>query len=70
MGEKFITVFENRTNIKKLIQLLEQKVKEEEAGNEKKKQEKAEIKSKERGTKKKAGPGGGLSNLHRFRSEF
>ena len=47
MGEKYITAFEDRDNIEKLIQLLEEKVKEEEAENEKKKQEKAERKSME-----------------------
>ena len=45
MGEKYITVFEERDNIEKLIQLLEQKVKEEEAENKRKKQERAEKKA-------------------------
>jgi len=45
MGEKYITVFEERENIEKLIQLLEQKVKEEEAENKRKKQERAEKKA-------------------------
>lgn len=47
MGEKYITVFEERDNIEKLIQLLEQKVKEEEAENKRKKQERAEKKAEE-----------------------
>ncbi|MBD3207757.1 hypothetical protein GF319_15615 [Candidatus Bathyarchaeota archaeon] len=45
MGEKYITVFEERDNIEKLIQLLEQKVKEEEEENKRKKQERAEKKA-------------------------
>jgi hypothetical protein len=53
MGEKYITVFEDRDNIEKLIHLLEEKVKEEEAENEKLKQEKAERKSMEGEIQKK-----------------
>jgi hypothetical protein len=52
MGEKYITIFENRENIEKLIQLLEKKSKEKESENKGKNKQKARRNSKRREEKK------------------
>jgi hypothetical protein len=52
MGEKYITIFENRENIEKLIQLLEKKSKETKSKIKEKNEQKAKRNSKKSEEKK------------------